>query len=304
MHRFVYVCVVIFICTGCAPGLSPEEQADEFWSHRFALIEDVPYGKDPAQMADLYLQGTWVGEPTYFERTPEPRPTLLFIHGGGWVGGDKTGQDPWFLPFVQKGWHVVNMTYRLGPGTAPDAVDDALCALKWVVDNAGDYGFDPSRIVVSGGSAGGHLALVTGILGSREGHSCYPGGNFRVGAVVNWFGITNIETVDAYLAEAMPDFNYARSWAGGESRIADLSSRYSPVLIVDKGAPPVLTIHGEEDTVVPHEQALFFHLRLEELGNIHELRSMPGGTHGGFTEEQFQEAFSAIFAFLDETRLR
>jgi acetyl esterase/lipase len=283
-----------------SPG---EEGAEEFWSHRFAMTEDVSYGEDPAQMMDLYLQGSWVGEPTFFERVPEPRPTLLFIHGGGWVQGDKTGADPWLLPFVQRGWHVVNMTYRLGPGTAPAAVEDVLCALKWMVDNSDEYGFDRDRIVVSGASAGGHLALVAGILGSREGHDCYAGDGFRVGAVVNWYGITNIETVDSYLADAMPDFNYARAWAGDGARIPDLSARYSPVLIVDEGAPPVLTVHGEDDSVVPHEQAVSLHERLDELRVVHELRSMPGGTHVGFTEGQFQEAFGAIFEFLDAAGL-
>lgn len=300
MGRFATICGVLVITAGCV-GDPPD--ADEFWSHRFSLSEDVSYGDDPAQMVDLYLQGSWVGEPTYFARAPEARPTLLFIHGGGWVQGDKTGQDPWLLPFVERGWHVVNMTYRLGPGTAPAAVDDSVCALRWVVDHASEYGFDPERIVVSGGSAGGHLALVTGILGSKEGHPCYPGDGFKVGAVINWYGITNIETVDRYLSEAMPEFNYARAWAGDQSRIPDLSDRYSPIHIVDEGAPPVLTIHGEDDSVVPHDQATTFHARLSELGLVHELRSMPGGTHVGFSEAQFQEAFGAIFAFLDAAGL-
>ena len=296
-------CLILLGVTGCAAEASSESEAEEFWSHRFSVVEDVAYGDDPAQMADLYLQGARVGEPDYFERAPEPRPTLLFIHGGAWLGGDKSGQDPWLLPFVQRGWHVVNMTYRLGPGTAPDAVDDSVCALKWLVENASVYGFDTNRIVISGGSAGGHLALVAGILGSKPGHRCSPGEGFTVGAVVNWYGITNIETLESYLADAMPQRNYARAWAGGESAIADLSSRYSPINIVDGGSPPVLTIHGEDDSVVPHEQALTFHARLDELGNVHELRSMPGGTHAGFTDAQFQEAFSAIFAFLDEVGL-
>lgn len=127
--------------------------------------------------------GTWVGEPTFFDRAPGSRPTLLFIHGGGWVVRDRR-VEPWTLPFVREGWHVVTMTYRLGPGTAPQAVDDALCALQWVVTNADEYGFDVERIVVAGVSAGGHLALTTGILGSRTGHDCYPGNGFRVRALV------------------------------------------------------------------------------------------------------------------------
>lgn len=303
MGRLAVLWIVFVGMAGCGSEPPAADASGEFWSHRFMMVEDVAYGEDPAQKLDLYLQGSWVGEPRYFDRAPETRPTLLFIHGGGWILGDKTGQDPWLLPFVQRGWHVVNMTYRLGPGTAPAAVDDTICALKWLVDNAPEYGFDPDRVVVSGGSAGGHLALVAGILGSREGHPCYPGGGFRVGAVVNWFGITDIEAVDSYLAEAMPDFNYARSWAGDQSRIPELSARYSPVQIVDEAAPPVLTIHGDADSVVPHDQAAAFHARLAELGNVHELRSMPGGTHVGFTEAQFQEAFGAIFAFLDRLGL-
>jgi acetyl esterase/lipase len=267
------------------------------------MTEDVEYGEDPAQKLDLYLQGSWVGEPTFFERDPDPRPTLLFIHGGGWISLDKTGQDPWFLPFVERGWHVVNTNYRLGPGTAPAAVDDSVCALRWVVDHAAEYGFDLDRVVVSGGSAGGHLALVTGILGSRDGHVCSPGNGFRVGAVVNWYGITDIEAVEAFLAETLPEDNYARSWAGDPARIPELSHRYSPLELVDASSPPVLTIHGEDDSVVPHEQAVTLHARLAELGVRQELLSMPGGRHVGFTEEQFQQAFGGIFAFLDELGL-
>lgn len=300
MGRGPFTCLALAVLAGCGAEPRGGEGAEVFWSHRFNLAEDVAYGEDPAQKLDLYLQGSWVGEPTYFQRAPDARPTLLFIHGGGWIQGDKTGQEPWLLPFVERGWHVANMNYRQGPGTAPAAVDDALCALKWVVDNAARFGFDAGRIVVSGGSAGGHLALVTGILGSREGHPCYPGAGFRVGAVVNWYGITDIEAVDGYLSQAMPEANYARAWAGDEARIPELSARYSPIHMVDAGAPPVLTIHGDADSVVPHAQAVSFHARLAELGTVHELRSMPGGTHGGFTEAQFQEAFGAIFAFLAE----
>jgi len=300
MSRFA---ALLFAGAGIS-ACSAEPPAQEFWSHRFAMVEDVAYGDDPAQKLDLYLQGSLVGEPDYFERAAEPRPTLLFIHGGGWMAGDKAGQGTWLLPFVERGWHVVNTTYRLGPDTAPAAVDDALCALAWLVDNADAYGFDTERIVVSGASAGGHLALTTGILGSREGgHACAPDDGFRVGAVINWFGITDIAAVDAYLAAARPDRNYARAWAGGTERVPELSTRYSPVEIVDETAPPILTIHGEEDTVVPYDQATSFHARLEEVGTVHELRSMPRGTHGGFSDGQFQEAFTAIFDFLDEVGL-
>lgn len=149
------------------------------WMHRISVNRDLPYGDEPEQRLDLYLQGTWTGEPTFFERAPDRRPTLLFIHGGGWVVRDRT-PEPFFYPFVEQGWHVVSITYRLGPGTAPLAVDDAVCALKWISQNAEEYRFELDKVVVAGVSAGGHLSLMAGILGSRPGHACYPGNNFRV----------------------------------------------------------------------------------------------------------------------------
>lgn len=269
------------------------------WMHRVAVNRELPYGDDPQQRLDLYLQGTWTGEPVFFARAQDARPTLLFIHGGGWVVRDRR-PEPFFYPFVAQGWHVVSMTYRLGPGTAPLAVDDAVCALKWVNDNAGEYGFDLDRVVVAGVSAGGHLALMAGILGSRPGHACYPGGDFRVHSVINWFGITDIAAVERFLAAANPVFgNYALSWIGDESRVAQVSAAYSPVNVLDGRSPPVLTIHGTEDAVVPYDQAVVLHDRLEALGIRNELLALEGGTHAGFTDAQFSQAFAAMLEFVD-----
>jgi len=295
LMRTLKLLVVLVLLSGCG---WEKVELERFWSHRFEVQNDISYGTDPAQKLDVYRQGSHIGEFTYFEIDPNPRPTLIFIHGGGWLGGKRADGLPLLLPFVEKGWHVVNIEYRLGAGTAPAAVDDAMCALKWVVDNAEAYGFDTSKIVVSGGSAGGHLALTTGILGSREGNPCYPGSYFKVAAVVNWFGITNIVSLEDYLNESLPENNYVRMWAGDVDRIADLSNDVSPEIIVDSGSPPIITIQGESDTIVPFTQATTFHKRLDELGVVNELVSFPEGSHFGFSDEEFQVAFRSIFAFL------
>jgi acetyl esterase/lipase len=267
--------------------------------HRIAVKRDLSYGDQPEQRVDLYLQGIWTGEPAFFERASDRRPTLLFIHGGGWVVRDRS-PEPWLYPFLGQGWHVVSMTYRLGPGTAPLAVDDAVCALQWITRNALEHGFDLDQVVVAGVSAGGHLALMAGTLGSRPGHACYPGNGFRVRSVINWFGITDIEAVDKFLAAANPVFgNYARAWIGDESRVAGISAAYSPVNVVDERSPPVLTIHGTEDQVVPFDQAVVLHQKLDALGVRNELLSLEGGTHAGFTDEQFEQAFGAMLGFVD-----
>jgi acetyl esterase/lipase len=95
-----------------------------------------------------------------------PHPTLIWIHGGGWVGGTKESAVADLVPWIEMGWNVVNVEYRLGRvSQAPAAVEDCLCALRWVAANAKTYDIDPKRLVVSGGSAGGHLALTTGMIG-------------------------------------------------------------------------------------------------------------------------------------------
>jgi acetyl esterase/lipase len=147
-------------------------------------------------------------------------------------------------------------------------------------------------------SAGGHLALTSGILGSRPGHACYPGDGFRVHSIINWFGIMDIEAVEAFLAAANPVFcNYALAWIGDESRVAEISAAYSPVNVLDAKSPPVLTIHGMNDQVVPFAQAVALHDKLDTLGVRSEPLSLEGGTHAGFTDMQFEQAFTAALEF-------
>ena len=93
----------------------------------------------------------------------DPQPTLIYIHGGGWTGGSKEAGFNKVLPYLEMGWNVVNVEYRLAKVShAPAAVEDCLCALRWVATNAKQFHIDTNKIVVTGDSAGGHLALTTG----------------------------------------------------------------------------------------------------------------------------------------------
>src|SRR5262245_20175851 len=66
-----------------------------------------------------------------------PNPTLIYIHGGGWVGGSKETSWVQLLPYLEAGWSVVNVEYRLARvSLAPAAVEDCRCALRWVIRNA------------------------------------------------------------------------------------------------------------------------------------------------------------------------
>src|SRR5712671_2007306 len=120
----------------------------------------------------LVTPNNWDAKLDVYRRrnSPQPRPTLINIHGGGWTGGTKEANSLMFLPFLQMGWNVVNVEYRLARvSLAPAAVEDCLCALRWVYRNAKQYNIDVNRIVLTGNSAGGHLALTTGMIPASAG---------------------------------------------------------------------------------------------------------------------------------------
>ena len=276
-------------------SLSQIALANEFWAHRYVTQTNVQYGEQPGQVFDLHLQGERVGEPNYFAMDTTPRPTLVWIHGGGWVAGDKARETPQLIPYLQRGWNVANVNYRQGPNTAPQAVDDVMCAYQRVTELLAASAMPLDQIVVSGASAGGHLALMVGMLNSEGEHPCKV--TTPPQAVVNWFGITDIEAVHTFLSKTRPEGNYAASWIGDSGRLAEISGKYSPLFLVSENSPPIITVHGDRDSVGPFEQATALH---ESLSTTNQLVTMEGGNHSGFSDDQYQSAYREIFAFIND----
>ena len=233
----------------------------------------------------------------YARRDGTPEPTLIWIHGGGWLRGSKDVELQSILPWLEKGWNVVNVDYRLGKVSgAPAAVVDCQCALRWVAANARQYGLDLNRLVVSGESAGGHLALTTGMIPESAGfgREC-PGPPLpRVAAIIDWFGITDVNE----LLEGAGQRPYAVEWLGSRLDREELARKLSPLTWVQKELPPVLMIHGDADTWVPYRQSVRLHEALDRAGVDNRLVTIPGGSHGGFPPEQRLRAFGEIDDFL------
>lgn len=238
---------------------------------------------------------------------PNAVPVVMFIHGGGWVAGTKEGRSLELVPYLQMGFAAVNVEYRLAEDSlAPAAVEDCRCALHWVMNNAAQYNFDVNRIVVTGGSAGGHLALTTGLLTPEAGfdRGCTPPVAMRwdkadntvpkVAAVVNWFGITDV----ADLFSGVNAKGYAIEWFGSLPDRDQLARRMSPLYLVRKDSPPVLTIHGDKDKLVPYSQAQKLHEALNREGVRNRLVTIPNGGHGHFSRDEVRGAMTAIRAFL------
>lgn len=238
----------------------------------------------------------------YPNESKTPTPTLVYIHGGGWIFGSKESQVLQFLPFLEKGWRVVNVEYRMaGNSPAPAAVEDARCALRWVFRNAQQYNFDASKIVVSGHSAGGHLALMMGMLPDGTGldNNCYGDEKLNVAAIINWYGITDVND----LIQGKNLKNYAVMWTGSQPRVAEIAKRVSPLAYVRQNLPPILTIHGDQDDVVPYSQAMQLKTALDKAKVKNELYTVKNGGHGGFTQADYVAAYNEIWKFLKENKI-
>ena len=224
-------------------------------------------------------------------------PTMIWIHGGGWTGGNKEGATFSLLPYMEMGWNVVNVEYRLAKiSLAPAAVEDCLCALRWVIRNAKQYGFDTNKIVLSGGSAGGHLALTTAMIPASAGldRACPGPEELKVAAVVDWYGITDVGD----LLDGANMKNYAVQWMGSMPNRVEIARRVSPLTYVRAGLPPIISIQGDQDPVVPYSHSVRLQDALKKVAVDGELVTIPGGKHGGFTRAENLRAYEAIKAFL------
>jgi acetyl esterase/lipase len=226
-----------------------------------------------------------------------PNRTLIYIHGGGWIGGSKEASALSFLPFLQMGWNVVNVGYRLARvSLAPAAVEDSLCALRWVYRNAKQHNIDTTRLVITGNSAGAHLALTSGMLPASAGldRQCPGTEELKVAAIINWYGITDVvDLLDGPNMKA-----YAVTWLGSMPNREEIATRVSPLTYVRAGLPPIITIHGDADPTVPYTHGVRLRDALDNARVPNRFVTVPGGRHGGFSQPEMIRIYSEIREFL------
>ncbi|MEP6900198.1 MAG: alpha/beta hydrolase [Actinomycetota bacterium] len=261
---------------------------------RYWVQPDIIYGA--ANNTQLKLD-VW-----YPNESKTPTPTLVYIHGGGWIFGTKETSVLQFLPFLEKGWRVVNVEYRMASNSlAPAAVEDTRCALRWVFRNAKLWNFDTTKIVLTGHSAGGHLSLITGMLPGGTGldNNCYGDEKLNVAAIINWYGITDVNDI----IQGKNLKNYGMMWIGSQPNAAEIAKRVSPLTYIRADLPPILTIHGDKDDVVPYSQATRLHAELDKAKVKNELFTIKNGGHGGFTQTDYVNAYNEIWKFLKDNKI-
>ena len=226
-----------------------------------------------------------------------PTPLVINIHGGGWNKGTKESQTG-FSGFFKRGYTVANIEYRLtAAATAPAAVEDTRCALIYLIKNAKKLNIDLSKIVIMGGSAGGHLALMGGLLADNHqfDSNCPGATNIKVAAIIDKYGITDVWdwAYGVHLTSKS-----ATSWLGSKAKDQDFAKSVSPLYIVKKNSPPIFIVHGDADPIVPYEQSVALKAKLDELGVKNEFITVKGGLHGKFTPEDNKMVNAKIMDFL------
>ncbi len=195
------------------------------------------------------------------------RPCFLVFHGGGWMGGQPRRMYPFADHFARKGMVAISAQYRLrNPRkgiTVFDCVKDARSAMRFVRSHAASLGIDPDKIIVSGASAGGHLAAGVALFDGIDDPSDPRQVPTTPAALVLYFPVIDTS---------------ARGY--GQSKIGDRWQELSPVHHVRKGVPPTILFQGTADTVTPPSGARAFHQAMIESGNRCELVTHEGGKHG------------------------
>ena len=237
-----------------------------------------------------------------------PHPAIVFVHGGGWRGGHRKGYRGAVLNAAKRGFFAMTVTYRLtepdenqkAKNPFPAAVHDVKCAIRWLRANAEKYKVDTNRIGVTGGSAGGHLSLMIGLSDASaglEGTGGHADQSSRVQAVVNYFGPTDMVLLCETSPGAAPIVGSFLDGSPDEQAANYKAS--SPVTHITKDDPPVLTIHGDLDRLVPPSQAKTLDQKMKEAGLTHELLILKGQAHG-FRGAAGKQASDAMFAFFEK----
>jgi acetyl esterase/lipase len=213
-----------------------------------------------------------------------PGPTLVYVHGGGWVIGHRDKQG---LPLLQhlaaRGWVGFSVDYRLSPlATFPDHLVDVKRAIAWVREHAAEYGADPGFLVVAGNSAGGHLAALAALTANvPEYQPGFEQADTSVDACVAFYGIHDLlDRYGHWPHQGMHRLLERQVMKRSRTAAREAYEAGSPVSRVHADAPPFLLVHGDRDSLAPVEESRRLH---EALGRVSRapvaLVEVPGAQH-------------------------
>jgi acetyl esterase/lipase len=220
----------------------------------------IQYGEHPAQLLDVWRRP---------DLPPEPAPVLLFVPGGAWVQGTRVLQGHTLLSYlVKQGWVCLTMDYRVSPVHRwPRQIADVNAAIAWARAYADQHGGDRRFVAVAGCSAGGHLAALAGLT---PGDAAFrsdldQNADTSVDAVVGIYGRYDWEDRSTPTRRSFQNFLERVVVRRKQSQSPEIYAAASPLARIHKDAPPFFLIHGEQDTIIPVDEARTFRAALSAV---------------------------------------
>lgn len=230
---------------------------------------------------------------------PGPFPAVLVIHGGAWRGGDKASNRGMLAEFARRGYVAASPQYRFCPkDTFPAQVHDVKAAVRWLRAHKDEYKVDPDHLGAVGFSAGGHLSLMLGVTGPKdglEGDVPADSPSSRVQAVVNYFGPADLASSD--IPDTSKDF--VKEFLGGTpAEKPEAAAKASPLTFITSDDAPILTFQGTKDPLVPFTQAERLTEAMAKAGVPGRTELLLGAGHG-WRGADLDHTMAETFAFFD-----
>ena len=260
------------------------------------VTRDVAYGTDPAQTLDIYQHTAGP------KRSGRPY-TVVFLHGGGYYLSDKAKEERYIQPYLQRGVPVVNLNYRLQRGI-PLATEDLTSALNFLRAHAAAYPLDLHRLVLTGFSAGAHIASLVAVTANDPAYPHPLAAGIGIAAVVNFSGpVGGLDVVEAvFMNHPVPVMKAIGGALFPETTgyaPKEVTRQYEPLTYWDPQDPPFFIWHGGQDDQVPPATFERFVERLQQDQKKNTVLFVPEGHHSPSARE-LDAAYQRIFPFLDK----
>ena len=281
-------------CTVQLAGVPNQTPAQVQATYR--VTKDVAYGTDKEQTLDMYLSPT-------ANRLKQKNYTIVFLHGGGYYVSDKAREERYIQPYLKKGMNVVNMNYRIKRGV-PLATEDLTYALNFLRANNAAYHLDLNRVIVTGFSAGAHIASLVAVTANDPAYSPKLASGIKIAGVVNFSGpVDGLDVVEKVFMSndvlVMKAIGVALFPETTDYAPKEYIRKYEPITYFDKNDPPFFIWQGGKDDQVPPVTFEKFVALLQQNPQKNEVLFVPEGQHSPSAAE-LATAYQAIFEFLDK----